>query len=166
MVYDKINFRLSQQLLILPYIGPLFSSFQANFPGLARKVSAQQLSSIMNHEDEEIKNEDIDAMQRLTNWNDGHLITYKLGSYLKDRQRFQSRWFRALPHVGKPTMLFWGDSDPVSPMDIPKYLAQYVFKPGGDITRKVLKKAGHFVMLEEPAKWSEVVASFVLSHNT
>ena len=164
MVYEKISFRLGQRLLLLPFIGPLVSRFQATFPGLARKFSAQQLSSIMNHENEELKHEDIEAIQRLTKWNDGHLISHKLGSYLLDRQRFQSRWFRALQaHLGKPTMLFWADSDPVSPMDIPKYLAQFVFKPE-DVTGKVLRKAGHFLMLEEPIKWSEVVAGFVLSH--
>ena len=163
MVYEKINFRIGQRLLLLPYIGPLISHFQVTFPGLAKRFSTQQLSSIMNHENEDLKNEDIDAIQRLIRWNDGHLITHKLGSYLKDRQRFQSRWFRALPHIAKPTMLFWADSDPVSPMDIPKHLAQFVFKPEA-ITGKVLRKAGHFLMLEEPVKWSEVVADFVLSH--
>ena len=57
-------------------------------------------------------------------------------------------------------MLFWADSDAVSPMDIPKYLAENIINES--VTRKVLNGAGHFLMLEEPKKWSETVVDFIL----
>ena len=69
--------------------------------------------------------------------------------------------FRALKQIDIPVMLFWGDSDAVAPMEIPKYLATHVV-PGGKLTGKFLKDTGHFLMLEKPKEWSQIIAQFVL----
>ena len=69
--------------------------------------------------------------------------------------------FRALKDIDIPVMLFWGDSDAVAPMEIPKYLATHVV-PAGKLTGKFLKDTGHFLMLEKPKEWSQIIAQFIL----
>ena len=59
-----------------------------------------------------------------------------------------------------PCLLFWGDSDAVSPLDIPKYLATNVI-PKKVLTGKYLQKAGHFLMLEKPREWTQIIADFI-----
>ena len=59
-------------------------------------------------------------------------------------------------------MLFWGDSDAVAPMDIPKHLATHVI-PASRLTGKFLKDTGHFIMLEKPIEWSKILAQFILN---
>ena len=88
-------------------------------------------------------------------------INYKTISYLKDRARFESRWYRALKKINIPCMLLWGDSDAVAPMDIPKYLATNVI-PSGNMVGKYLKDTGHFLMLEKPQQWSQIISEFIL----
>ena len=76
------------------------------------------------------------------------------------RARFESRWYRALANLDIPCLLFWGDSDAVSPTEIPKYLATNVL-PKDKVTGKFLQKTGHFLMLEKPSEWATVVSDFV-----
>ena len=54
----------------------------------------------------------------------------------------------------------WGDSDSVSPMEIPKYLAQNVIPP--KLLKGVtLRNTGHFLMLERPVDWAKLVLEFI-----
>merc|ERR1711974_570816 len=107
----------------------------------------------------EQKNEDIEAMIWANRLNGGQALVHKTVSYLHDRARFESRWYRALKKLDIPCMLFWGDSDSVAPMTIPKYLATHVLPPN-IMTGKILKDVGHFLMLEKPNEWSRVVSGF------
>ena len=80
------------------------------------------------------------------------------------RQRFESRWFRALSSgLNLPTLLLWADADAVSPTEIPKYLAMNVFQPTA-ITGKFMRRTGHFLMLEQPNTWSLIISEFILQH--
>ncbi len=47
-------------------------------------------------------------------------------------------------------------------MEIPKYLARHVI-PSGVLTGKYLKNVGHFLMLEKPQEWSQIVSDFILN---
>ena len=67
-----------------------------------------------------------------------------------------------MKQIDIPVMLFWGDSDAVAPMDIPKHLATHVI-PASRLTGKFLKDTGHFIMLEKPIEWSKILAQFILN---
>ena len=69
--------------------------------------------------------------------------------------------FRALKRIDIPVMIFWGNSDAVAPMEIPKHLATHVI-PAGKLTGKYLKETGHFLMLEKPNEWSQIISQFIL----
>ena len=165
MVYHLINFRLSQRILILPYVGQLATYLTSRIlpHWLSHAISRRQLSTLWGDNVDNME-EDIEAIVSLMRWKGGQELTYKTGSYLKDRARFESRWFRALSSgLGLPTLLLWADSDAVSPIDIPKYLAMNVFQPGS-ITGKYIRKTGHFLMLEQPETWSKIISDFILQH--
>ena len=58
-------------------------------------IAQKQLESIWSTNVDEIeRNEDIKAIMALVKFNGGMAINYKTISYLKDRARFESRWYR------------------------------------------------------------------------
>ena len=77
------------------------------------------------------------------------------------RFRLQPRWYEAMSQLDIPCMLFWGDSDAVAPMDIPKYLATNVFNSAKQFEGKTIKGAGHFTMLENPKVWADTIIDFI-----
>ena len=109
-IIDLINKRLTQKLLINPYIGPVLAALNSRISEpIARKLSLQQLSSIYGPEaNPDHRIEDIEAMFSLTRYNGGSGLVHKTCSYLIDRARFESRWYRALGHLDIPCMLLWG----------------------------------------------------------
>ena len=109
-IIDLINKRLTQTLLINPYIGPILAALNSRISEpIARKLSRQQLSSIYGPEaNPDHRIEDIEAMFSLTRYNGGTGLVHKTCSYLLDRARFESRWYRALGHLDIPCMLLWG----------------------------------------------------------
>ena len=110
IIIDLINKRLTQKLLINPYIGPILAALNSRISEpIARKLSRQQLSSIYGPEaNPDHRIEDIEAMFSLTRYNGGSGLVHKTCSYLIDRARFESRWYRALGHLDIPCMLLWG----------------------------------------------------------
>jgi pimeloyl-ACP methyl ester carboxylesterase len=54
----------------------------------------------------------------------------------------------------------WGDSDAVSPMEIPKYLAQNVI-PFRFVKGVTMKDTGHFLMMERPVDWARIILDFI-----
>ena len=177
--------RISQTFLKLPYIGPFLSALSAKLPlSWAQKLHHQQLSSIYSSSaDATAMEEDINDMFYLMQYKGGSRLVHKTISYLNDRQgppyrprekasskfmiyycrwRFESRWFRALRNLNIPCLVLWADSDAVAPMDIAKYLATNVL-PSRIFTGKYLQNVGHFLMLEKPQEWSQIVADFILN---
>ena len=75
--------------------------------------------------------------------------------------RFEPRWLSSLSRLDLPVLLLWGDSDAVSPMDIPKSLAQIL--PHKRVVGRTLQNTGHFLMLERPEDWAKLVTNFVNS---
>ena len=86
MVYDLINFRLSQRLLNLAYVGPLVTYIHSRLlpSWISKAISRHQLSTLWGDNVETIE-EDIEAILSLIRWNGGQELSYKTGSYLKDR---------------------------------------------------------------------------------
>ena len=110
--------------------------------------------------DTNLKDKDINDIWRNHSYKNGDLLIHKTISYLEDKTRHESRWLESLKRLDVPTMVFWGDSDPLAPMDIPKYLESFVI-PQNVFHRKILKDVGHFLMLEKPDEWAETVTNFI-----
>ena len=96
MHYDSINMRLSQMLLNNHYFGKFFSSLYSRLPNeISSAFTKRQLESIYSpNSDPHDREEDIEAISALTRYNGGMTLTHKTVSYLKDRARFESRWYR------------------------------------------------------------------------
>ena len=96
MHYDSANLRLSQMLLNNHYLGRFFSSLYSRLPtSISSVITERQLESIYSpNSDPKDRDEDIEAITALTRLNGGMTLTHKTVSYLKDRARFESRWYR------------------------------------------------------------------------
>ena len=96
MHYDSANLRLSQMLLNNHYLGRFFSSLYSRLPStISSVITKRQLESIYSpNSDPKDRDEDIEAITALTRLNGGMTLTHKTVSYLKDRARFESRWYR------------------------------------------------------------------------
>ena len=153
MQYSSINFRISQTLLSNVYLGSYFCKL-SNLLGISSFAMNKQLQSIWGpNADEESRDRDIDAINRLYQFKGGALIGDKTIYYLWDRAHFEFRWFDALSSLDLPTRLIWGDSDSVSPIKIPQFINSLL--PTAQL--KYIKGAGHFIMLERPKIWVELI---------
>ena len=163
MHFDSINMRLTQILLNIPYFGSFFSSLNTKLPPqISGRLASKQLASIWSpNANEAERDEDIEAIRALMMYKNGTRLNHKTCSYLQDRARFESRWYRALKKLDIPCMILWGDSDAVAPMEIPKHLAMNVI-PQDKFNGKVMKDVGHFLMLEKPQEWSKTLSNFIL----
>ena len=96
MHYDSANLRLSQILLNNHYFGKFFSSLYSRLPkDISTRITKRQLESIYSRNSDPFdRDEDIEAISALTRYNGGMTLTHKTVSYLKDRARFESRWYR------------------------------------------------------------------------
>ena len=162
MRYDLIQFRLSQRLLQIPYVGEFLASDVASrLPeSVLRKINQQQLSEIWGNGDEAMKQEDMANIFEINRYKGGNKLFHKTVSYLSDRKRFEPRWLASLSKLDIPCMLLWGDSDAVSPTTIPKSLAMD-FLPHHLVTGKTLQGTGHFLMLERPRDWAQLIIEFI-----
>lgn len=165
MRYDLINFRLSQTLLTKPWLGEMLVALQNRIPVSIRSfISYKQLETLWSpkyHLKDELTR-DIEDIQALMSLNGGDKIIHKTISYLHDRSRFETRWLKSLEHLDVPCLLFWGDADAVSPMEIPKSLARDIIPPKV-FNGKTLKDGGHFLMLERPEEYAKTILQFVES---
>jgi len=73
--------------------------------------------------------------------------------------RFEPRWLESLSQLKIPIQLLWGDSDSVSPLTIPTRLAALI-NPDY-LTFNLMADTGHFLTLEQPERWTELVLHFI-----
>ena len=82
------NFRLGQQLLLLPTIGPFISSLKSKLPvEWANDFSYKQLQSIWgpNYPNQEEMDQDIKDIVALVRLNGGNDLVHKTITYINDR---------------------------------------------------------------------------------
>eukprot|EP01130_Rhizamoeba_saxonica_P002689 TRINITY_DN12450_c0_g1_i1.p1 TRINITY_DN12450_c0_g1~~TRINITY_DN12450_c0_g1_i1.p1 ORF type:complete len:247 (-),score=32.65 TRINITY_DN12450_c0_g1_i1:68-808(-) len=158
MVYEMIDQTLGQKILIAPFnIGHHFVTIVPK--QIKDAFTHRTLTNLWMNTDAEHDSEDsISAIMQLIEFNGGDLIMDKLQYYLKERQIYQSRWFRSLKLIKVPVRYIWSDSDPVSTVNIPYYISSLTNNEENVI---IVKNGGHFWMLERPSIWLEYIkASF------
>ena len=168
MRMDHADPRITQRLLIAPFgLGAWFSNLRSKLPpSVTDYLLKKQLMSIWSPEykDKAQMDRDIEDIMRLNDLNGGDRIIHKTITYLLDRYRVQNRWMEALSQIKLPVMIFWGDSDAVAPMEIPKALVRDNNINKDYFVGRTMKGAGHFLMLEQPKAYAETVLDFVKEH--
>jgi len=162
MVYDLINFRLSQTLLLSP-LGPYLAKVAAGikqFASVQQKTGFQQLATLWSSDNRDRADTaaDIRDIQMLNRLNGGDTIVHLTISYLRDRSRLEPRWLRSLGRLDHLSfLLLWGDDDAVSPLSIPRRVMTRL----PPTAKMETIKAGHFLMLEDPTSWARHIIDFI-----
>lgn len=139
---DMAHLTPSQKLLLRPKLGPFFARIAS------RTTYHWQLRRILARE---VGRAELDDQYTLIRLGDGHLRLPQIILYYKERTRFRARWIGALEKLDRPTLVLWGDRDPVAVYAIAEQLAREI--PQATLVR--LEGVGHYPQLEAPA---EVVA--------
>ena len=129
---------LAQKILISP-IGFLFNVF------VTENRMKQALASVFGKETQPSKKE-LDEFLELLRFNNGHKIAYKLIQYMKERNKYRTRWVGALECYNRPFRMINGLDDPVSGIHLVKRFREIM--PHKDIIE--LTNIGHFPHLESP----------------
>ena len=150
--YERINFRLSQKLLSHKLFGFYFNSIN-NLLGLSQIFFPRQLATVFSHGfSSNKKTEAINYMMALNDFKGGTKIMNKLIFYLNERPEREQKWYGCLRNTNIRLGFVWGDKDPVNPLDTAKYVVLEELK-NRKVDLKVLKGAGHFLMIENPEGW-------------
>jgi len=156
--YAKL--RLAQHILRNPLIGEgmnkLLVTLQPFFPYLKRKSFIEIWGR--NHNSNE-RDQDIEDIQSLNSYKGGLGLLHKSIFYLNDRDHFEYSWHEAFRILDIPSMVIWGDDDAVAPAIIGSSIHEII----KDSKYEHKDGVGHFLMLEDPAFWSESVEKFLKS---
>lgn len=127
------------QRLLRSRLGPLFSRFNN------RRTFGVQIKQVCARKPPEAE---IDAMWELLSRDDGAARMPQLISYVSERYRFHERWIGALTRLDVPTLIAWGERDPVAVMAIARALAAEI--PNARL--RTWPELGHWPQLEDPAR--------------
>lgn len=158
--YERINFRLSQKLLSHKMFGSYFNALN-NLLGLSRFTFPRQLATVFARDfASDKKTEAINSIMALNDFKGGTKIMNKLIFYLNERPERERKWYGCLGNTTVRLGFVWGDQDPVNPLSTAKYVVSEVLKDK-KIEFKVLKGAGHFLMIENPEGWLNHVSNLL-----
>ncbi len=136
-----------QQLLRSP-LGSLFArlSNERSFTLQMRRIFGRPVSAEKVHE-----------MWLLLSREDGAARLPQTISYVEERTRFWSRWIGALRRLDVPTLVAWGERDPVAVMAIARTLAGEI--PGARLA--TWADLGHYPQVEDPGHVVETIEAFL-----
>ncbi len=151
VIYRLAKLRWVQHALRIPWLRPfsrLFTSkqlYQRGLRGLSvnpKAISTQQL----------------DALWQLTCLQNGHRKLADISQYLEERRYIHcQRWETAIASCTIPTLILWGDSDPIGTAQI----ATVLHGSMPNSTLQWLHGVGHFPMYEDGLNWSKQILAFV-----
>jgi len=139
----------SQKILRNSYVGPLFARLGS------RAVFGLQLRRIFGRGDS-VPSDELDAMWELLNVNDGRKRLPAIIRYIDERYEKAPQWLAPLGRLDVPSLVLWGDRDPVSIVEIAERLAREI--PGSQLVK--LNGVGHYPMVEDPARFTAALEAF------
>lgn len=92
-------------------------------------------------------------MWNLLELNGGRKIIHKLTQYITERYEYWDRWVGGLKETQIPTKIVWAENDPIAVPEIAELLASEI--PNNELIW--MKDTGHFLMLENPEEWLELI---------
>lgn len=141
---------LSQRVLRGP-AGPLLARL-AN-----QRFFVRQLRRIFGRPDA-VEEGELVAAWDLCRHDGGTELVPRIAGYMAERIRFRRRWVGALERLALPTLVLWGDRDPIALPTIARALAAEI--DGARL--EWLAGLGHYPMLEDPPRWAAAVDRFLL----
>lgn len=98
----------------------------------------------------------VDGMWRLLSRDEGVRRLPQLIRYMTERVRFERRWVGALARVDIPTLVAWGEQDPVAVLAIAERLARET--PRAQLV--TWPELGHYPQIEDPIAVAATLADF------
>lgn len=151
LMNGSVHIELAQltpgQKLLRTRLGPLFARASTRF------TFGVQIKQICARKPSEAE---IDAMWELVSRDDGAARLPALIGYIDERWRFHERWIGALRRLDVPTLVAWGERDPVAVLAIAQTLAGEI--PGA--TLRTWPELGHWPQIEDPARVADTVEGF------
>ncbi len=147
---EMAQLRTAQKLLRHPMAGPLVARL------MSRGLFGRSLRALFADGDQ-LTDTELDALWQAVTANGGRDIIPQVTGYLRERETCGPRWAAALVHFDRPSLVVWGDEDPVAVPAIAERLARELFAP----TLTWLHGVGHYPMLEAPEAWSDAVLDWL-----
>ncbi len=138
---------LGQRILRTP-LGPVFARLNN------RKSFGAQISKLYVRRPSEAE---LDAMWTLVSREGGAALLPALIGYVSERWRFRRRWIGALERLDVPTLIAWGERDPVAVLAIATALAREI--PGAKL--ETWSDLAHWPMVEDPVRFASTVGRFL-----
>ena len=98
-------------------------------------------------------NEELQEMWFQLEYNEGRKVIHKISNYINERYYFWHRWIGALKETQIKTKIIWAENDPIAIMEIAELLASEI--PNNKLL--TIKNTGHFLMIENPKEWLQLV---------
>ncbi|PQJ77826.1 alpha/beta fold hydrolase [Polaribacter porphyrae] len=143
---EHSKLRLIQKLLKNKTTGKFVASL-TNFP-IFKKNMRNIYFDKTRVSDQELK----EMWFQLEN-NEGRKVIHQLTNYINERYYFWHRWVGALKETNIPTKIIWAKNDPIAVPKIAKLLSDEI-KNNQLIW---IENCGHFLMLEKPEKWLQLI---------
>ena len=146
-IYPELHRPLpTQRLLRSPLLGRLTARF-SGYP-----VFRNQYPKVYSFP------EKFDEAHYRTQWalmrhNGGRAVLAKLAGYMRERQRYGSRWWTPLEQLDLPFQIVWGHEDPIAVPDI----AERLQITHGKARLSMLAGVGHYPQLEAPDRSTEAM---------
>lgn len=147
---DLAHLTVGQRLLRSP-IGAWFAKLNS------RRSFGLQIKQVCARAPSE---QEIDVMWELAARDDGAARLPQLIQYVDERYRFYDRWIQPLTRLDVPTLIAWGERDPVAVMAIARALAAEI--PGARC--KTFPDLGHWPQLEDPHRVVDTIETFWDDH--
>ena len=98
-------------------------------------------------------NDELKEMWFQLEYNNGRKVIHLLSNYINERYYYWHRWIGALKETQIPTKIVWAKNDPIAVPAIAEALASEI--PNNELIW--MEKTGHFLMIENPKTWSDLV---------
>ena len=149
---ELAKLRFIQKLLLNKITGPIVARLSN------KNILSRNLRNIY-FDKHKISDFEIDALWTMMNHNHGKKILHKTTQYIKQRYIFWERWIGALKSTELPIHIIWAQNDPVAVIEIAELLKQEC--KNSELV--ILKRLGHFPMLENPKIWSNAIIKSIKS---
>ena len=162
---QQINLQIDKLILSNGSIHIEFSKLRTIQKLLKNKYTGKWVAKLTNYpifkknmrnvyfDKTKVTDEELKEMWLQLEYNNGRNVIHLLSNYINERYYFWHRWVGALKETSINTSIIWTENDPIA---IPK-IAELLHKEISDNKIFWMKNCGHFLMLEQPKKWSSLV---------
>ena len=100
-----------------------------------------------------VTDDELREMWKLIELNGGRKIIHKLTQYITESYQYWDRWVGAIKETQVPTKIIWAKNDPIAIPAIAELLHKEI--PNNELIW--MENTGHFLMLENPEEWLQLV---------